>query len=94
MLPYEKSHGTMHEVDDSDFMKTLINANLYCVNVEDAPALKDALAHKHVPTMDALSLAININRRQPEGQSGIMYDIPVESGKTISVIIQTLDYKR
>ena len=94
LIPYEKSHGTMHEVDDSDFMKTLINANIYCVNVEDAPALKDALAHKHVPTMDALSLAININRRQPEGQSGIMYDIPVESGKTISVIIQTLDYKR
>ena len=94
LVPYEKSHGTMHEVDDSDFMKTFTNANIYCVSDEDATALKDALAHEHVPTIDALSLSININRQQPEGQSGIIYDIPVESGKTISVVIQTLDYKR
>ena len=103
LVKYPGPHGTYQEGDDSDVMQLFdnveyvnaeyVNTEIFFFNNEDCTALKSALAQNSSITINALKQAININRQQPDGQTGIEYDIPLETGQTISVIIKTMENK-
>lgn len=92
---YPGKHGSLREVNDPNFMylyanAEYVNTEIFCFNNEDRTALKNALSKKSSITIDALKMAININRQLPDGQTGIEHEIPLDSGQTIPVVIRTM----
>lgn len=95
-VKYPGKHGTFNEFVDPNFMYLYVNAeyvntDISCFYNEDKAALENALIKNSSITIDALKMAISINRHQPEGQTGIEYEIPIETGQTIPVVIRTME---